>query len=86
MAATSHREDALIDHLRQHFGHVSAERMLSGVGLENIYRAIAALDGTQVPSRSAAEITKAALDGNCRTAQEAPRYLRFSRAFAGNGR
>ena len=85
MAATSRREDALIDHLRQHFGHVSAERMLSGVGLENIYRAIAALDGTQVPSRSAAEITKAALDGNCRTAQEALEvFCAFLGVFAGN--
>ena len=35
------REDAIIENLRQRFGHVSAERVLSGHGLENLYRAIA---------------------------------------------
>ena len=38
------REDAIIEHLRQRFGHVSAERVLSGHGLENLYRAIASID------------------------------------------
>jgi glucokinase len=85
MAAASRREDALIDHLRQHFGHVSAERMISGFGLENIYRAVAALDGMDVPPRSAAEITKAALDGTCETAQAAlEAFCSFLGAFAGN--
>jgi len=30
-------QDALLDHLRQRFGHVSYERVLSGPGLVNIY-------------------------------------------------
>jgi glucokinase len=85
MAAASRREDALIEHLRQHFGHVSAERVISGMGLENIYRAIVALDDVEVPSRSAAEITKAALDGSCPTAQAALEvFCCFLGAFAGN--
>jgi glucokinase len=85
MAAGSRREDALIDHLRQHFGHVSAERMISGFGLENIYQAIAALDGVEAPSRNAAAITKAALDGSCQTAQAAlDAFCSFLGAFAGN--
>jgi glucokinase len=37
LPAASLREDAVLDHLRQRFGHVSAERVLSGPGLENIY-------------------------------------------------
>lgn len=61
----SPREDAVIAALRRQFGHVSAERVLSGHGLENLYRAVAALDGVTPPSRSAAEITQAALAGNC---------------------
>jgi glucokinase len=65
MAATSHREDAVIDYLRRQFGHVSAERVISGGGLENLYRAVGALDGIDAPKRNAAEITKTALDGNC---------------------
>jgi glucokinase len=68
VAAGSRREDAVIDHLRGHFGHVSAERVVSGAGLENLYRAIATLDACEVPKRDAAEITKTALDGGCPTA------------------
>jgi glucokinase len=71
LAASSGREDAVIDHLRQHFGHVSAERVVSGGGLENVYQAIAALDRIGAPLRNAAEITKAALDGTCPTAHAA---------------
>jgi len=61
----SAREDAVIAHLRQRYGHVSAERVLSGPGLENLYRAIAAIDSLNVLERSAAEITQAALGGQC---------------------
>jgi glucokinase len=70
-AATSHREDAVIDHLRGEFGHVSAERVISGSGLENLYRAIAVLDGTEPLLRTAAEITQAALGNTCPTARAA---------------
>lgn len=71
MAATSPREDAVIDHLRRELGHVSAERVVSGLGLENLYRAVVALDGVDAPQRNAAEITKAAFDGNCPVARTA---------------
>jgi glucokinase len=69
MAATSGREDAVIDYLRRQFGHVSAERVVSGGGLENLYRAVVAIDGIDAPKRKAAEITNAALDGSCPTAK-----------------
>jgi glucokinase len=59
------REDAVIAHLRDRFDHVSAERALSGPGLENLYEAIAAIDGVTVPTRTAAEITQRALDRGC---------------------
>ncbi len=71
MAATSQREDAIIDYLRRQFGHVSAERVISGSGLENLYRAVVALDGIDAPKRNAAEITKTALDGSCPIARTA---------------
>jgi glucokinase len=70
MAATSRREDAIIDYLRRQFGHVSAERVVSGAGLENLYRAVVAIDGIEAPKRDAAEITKAAL-GDCPIARMA---------------
>jgi glucokinase len=71
MAATSQREDAIMDYLRRQFGHVSAERVISGSGLENLYRAVVALDGIDAPQRNAAEITRTALDGSCPTARTA---------------
>ena len=71
MAACSPREDAIIDHLRREFGHVSAERVASGMGLENLYRAVLAVDRVEAPQRNSAEITKAALDGECPIARAA---------------
>src|SRR5262249_32963569 len=65
LPGTTHREDAVIAHLREKFGHVSAERVLSGPGLENLYAAIAAIDGAAVSNRTAAEITQDALDRSC---------------------
>jgi glucokinase len=64
MPSGSLREDAIIETLRQRFGHVSAERVLSGQGLENL-RANAAIDSVSVPERTAAEITQAAIAGRC---------------------
>ena len=64
----SPRTDQVIALMRQRFGHVSAERLLSGSGLENLYQAVVALDGFEAPARSAAEITQAALDASCRRA------------------
>ena len=57
MAPATARESAVLDRMRQHFDHVSAERVLSGPGLVNLYNTLAALDG--VPSRgyTAAQIT-----------------------------
>ena len=46
MAASGAREAEAIAILRAHFGHVSAERLLSGPGLANLYAALAELDGT----------------------------------------
>ncbi|MGH7061477.1 MAG: glucokinase [Stellaceae bacterium] len=59
MAPSTERESAVLDRLRRQFDHVSAERVLSGPGLVNLYSALAGLDG--VPSRgyTAAQITDA---------------------------
>jgi glucokinase len=65
LAAADNREAAVIAVLRKRFGHVSVERALSGDGLVNLYRAIAAVDGTVVPERHAAGVTEAALADAC---------------------
>ena len=85
LAGTCEREDRIVWQLRQRFGHVSAERAVSGVGLENIYQAIVELDRLDVAPRSAAEITKCALGGECQVAYEALHaFCAFLGSFAGN--
>ncbi len=64
MPATNDEEAAVLSHLRQHFGHVSAERVLCGTGLVNLYEALSAVSGEE-PSLGTdpAAITTAALEG-----------------------
>ena len=85
MPAASTREDAVLDLLRRRFGHVSAERVVSGPGIENLYQAIATLDGTFIAPRDAAEITVAALKGECPTSRAAlDMFCAMLGGFAGN--
>jgi glucokinase len=85
LAATCDREDQIIQHLRQRFGHVSAERALSGPGLENLYRAIGALDKVETALQNATQITKSALRGECNVAVEALNvFCAFLGSFAAN--
>jgi glucokinase len=57
MAPASDRESAVLDHMRRHFDHVSAERVLSGPGLVNLYNTLAALDAVSSRGYTAAQIT-----------------------------
>ena len=50
--------------LWKEFGRVSIERVLSGPGLENIYRALQQVAGRQSRTRSAAQITADAIGGD----------------------
>jgi glucokinase len=65
IAGADAREDAILAWLRDRFGHVSAERVLSGPGLRNLHDALAAIDGVAVPPREPPEITQRGLDGTC---------------------
>jgi glucokinase len=83
--ASSAHEDAILAHLRNRFGHVSAERLLSGPGIENLYYATAALNDIDAISRNAADITDAALQGTCPTARAAlDMFCAMLGGFAGN--
>jgi glucokinase len=85
LAGMCDREDEIIKQLRRQFEHVSAERLISGEGLQNIYQAIVALEGLALAPRSAADITKRALSGDCRVAHEAlEKFCAFLGSFAGN--
>jgi glucokinase len=49
--------------VRADFGHVSAERVLSGIGMPNLYRAIVRLRGGQPETLATEAITQRALSG-----------------------
>lgn len=55
LAPANQRELAIVFQLQQTFGHVSAERVLSGPGLENLFLAMAALDGHSFKEKPTAE-------------------------------
>jgi glucokinase len=71
LPGNSDREDAVIGLLRRKYGRVSAERAISGPGLQNLYHAIAQLEHTQASDKIPAEITKGALDGTCAVSKAA---------------
>ena len=61
MAPATDRESAVLDRMRRHFDHVSAERVLSGPGLGNLYNTLAELDGIPAQGYTAAQITDLAI-------------------------
>jgi glucokinase len=65
LAAIDDEHAKLIAIIRRELGHVSAERVLSGNGLANLYSAIALRDGVDVRPRTPAEVTAGAFDGSC---------------------
>lgn len=65
MPAVTEREAAVIFEVQRRHEHVSAERLLSGMGLGNLYGAVTALEGlANPPARDPAAISQAALDGS----------------------
>jgi glucokinase len=61
LPATEEREFAVLRRLHQEHRHVSAERVLSGPGLELLYRTLCELDGVSSEALSAEAITSQAL-------------------------
>jgi glucokinase len=59
MAAATREESEVLDILRIRWGHVSAERVLSGPGLANIYAALCTIHSVETPNLKAEEITTA---------------------------
>jgi glucokinase len=63
MSPATDRESAVFDHMRRRFDHVSAERVLSGPGLVNLYNTLAELDGALSRGYTAAQITDLGMHG-----------------------
>lgn len=64
MPAADDEEAAVLSVLRHRFGHVSAERVLSGPGLVNLHQAVAEVAGQPQEPLEAAVITERALSGS----------------------
>lgn len=63
LAATTPEEADVIAFLRERFGHCSAERVLSGPGLVNLYQAIAAQTGRALAHVEPNDVTALAVKG-----------------------
>lgn len=64
LPAATREETAVVDRLRDRFGHVSAERVLSGPGLLHLLSALADISGIPAPYETSDQITAAARDGS----------------------
>ena len=80
------REQAdILFQLQEQFGHVSAERILSGQGLVNLYLSLCSLSGQKAEFKEPKDISKAALDGSCDIARRSLEvFCQVMGGFAGN--
>jgi len=63
MATATARESLVLERMRSCFGHVSAERVLSGPGIVNLYTMLAEIDGVPAVSYSPTQITDPEIGG-----------------------
>ena len=85
LAAADEDEAALLSLLRRRFGHVSAERLLSGPGLVELYRASCELHGRIARELTPAQVSaaaNAASDPDC--IASAHQFTAFLGSVAGN--
>ena len=71
MAAVDDRESAVLSLLRRQFSHVSAERVISGQGLVNLYAALTRLEGREPRSVTPADVATHGVDGSDSACAEA---------------
>ena len=81
LAASNDEEEAVIRMLRKRWNHVSAERVLSGAGLVNLYEALCALNGIEPLMLTPADVTKRAMNGSDELCAKA--FARFSEFLGG---
>ena len=74
-APTNELEMAIQRELRERFGRVSVERLLSGEGLVNLYQAMAAIRKESVPTQNPEAITSLAMTGQDAFAEQVLRLF-----------
>jgi glucokinase len=78
-------EDRILVCLRQSYGRVSVERIAAGMGLANIHKALAMMEGLALEARDEKELWTAALEGRDKLATAAlNRYLLSLGSIAGD--
>jgi glucokinase len=86
IAVQTDREDAILKILRRKFDHVSGERLLSGMGLVNVYQAIAELNDHEVLTIEPQDVTARAFasdaDPDCKETIDV--FCKLMGAFGGN--
>ncbi|GGC74230.1 glucokinase [Marinobacter halophilus] len=84
-APTDEVEDQILNQLRPEFGRVSAERLLCGEGLMNLYRVLAIIKDLPATLATPEQVTDAALTDSNELAQETlQRFCRILGRVAGN--
>ena len=85
LSAADDFESQVLAHVRQDHEHVSAERLLSGIGLPTLHQAVAAVLGQAAPSLNARDIVQRACAGQdalCERTIDA--FCALLGGFAGN--
>lgn len=77
-------QQSITDRIRAQHGHCSAESLLSGPGLVNIYLALAESRGRSVTRPSPAQVSQAAADGDARARSARDMFLEILGTVAGN--
>jgi glucokinase len=75
LAASTEEEFAIVRILRKRWTHVSAERVLSGAGLVNLYEALCSIDGIEPLMLTPADVTRHALHGSDKNCIKAFEYF-----------
>src|SRR6201999_1501642 len=75
LAASTEEEFAIVQVLRKRWTHVSAERVLSGAGLVNLYEALCSIEGIEPLMLTPADVTRHALHGSDYTCIKAFEYF-----------
>jgi glucokinase len=71
LSVMNEREIAVLTQLHQRFSHVSAERVISGPGLVNLYEALCTIDRVVPDSLEPKQITRRAAEASCVHCMEA---------------
>ncbi len=84
MPAPYPEEERVIAALRQEYGHVSAERVVSGMGLTNLYKTLLTLHGQEGKSLLPEEISYRALKGDALCKEAVQMMFGLLGTLAGN--